>query len=643
MALSSRGLIEVGISMTLRDNFSKQAGQISQSYHRMLQDMNDWNRGMSQSLGAAFDYGMKALSGMTDSFKHYAAIQGEVFLTSKIAGATIQEQKELMDLTRQVNKETPLTNADIASGERFLAMAGNSATQIKQMIRPASQLASIFQMNLGGKGGVADLMTNMMATFGIDSSQAQKTADILYTATTNANISLQDLAQSLQYSGAVFRNAGVDIAEASTAIGILGDQGIQASSAGTALANMVRYLTLSIAGQKVKGTSFLKKLGIEGPELVTAQGNLRDLGTIMDVLAKKMAPLNAVEREQAMYNIFGVRGERAAYGLFHAIWNGSDKYNRVLNKARNSDGATQSTMDEWMKTSQGLIFQLNAMVDNLKTTIGENLAFTLNPIIQLCNILLNVIERISSTWAGGFLTRLIFTGTAIGVIVSGFKLLRNTITLINGATALLKANTTSQGTQVAANNTQYSQQLNILQQILRTQIAITGLQSGAYSWTYKSGWRGPGGQFTNIDKMGKQMGLGTTVIAAGGSSTLKHPTSQGMSQKMSRLGTIGKGLTGVGRGLLGFLGGPWGLALTGIATLLPTVISAIQDNTETKKAESMAEQSVNYRKEFLEALRVAGMAGKGENKNFNLIINGMPVGEVSDGDSININEYLGVY
>ena len=40
-------------------------------------------------------------------------------------------------------------------------MAGNKFDAIKEMIGPASKLASIFTMPVGQKGGVADLMTNM--------------------------------------------------------------------------------------------------------------------------------------------------------------------------------------------------------------------------------------------------------------------------------------------------------------------------------------------------------------------------------------------------------------------------------------------------------------------------------------------------
>ena len=66
-----------------------------------------------------------------------------------------------MVTARKVNAETPLFYKDVTSGMKFMAMAGNTTRAIQNMIKPAAQLASIFSMPLGGKGGVADLMTNI--------------------------------------------------------------------------------------------------------------------------------------------------------------------------------------------------------------------------------------------------------------------------------------------------------------------------------------------------------------------------------------------------------------------------------------------------------------------------------------------------
>lgn len=249
---TSRSIVEVGVAMVLKDRFSQEAGKISGSFRTMMNDMNTWNRGIQMSASNTMDFGMQLVGGMARAYKYSAGVQNEVWTASKIAGATIAEQREMLQLAKDVNEITPLTASDVASGQRYLAMAGNKFDAIKEMIGPASKLASIFTMTVGQKGGVADLMTNIMSMYQIPMTEAARVTDDLYTAVTNANISLTDLAQSISYAGADMATAGVDLRQTAAAIGVLGDMGIQGSMAGTSLANMIRYLQLSLVNQKRK-------------------------------------------------------------------------------------------------------------------------------------------------------------------------------------------------------------------------------------------------------------------------------------------------------------------------------------------------------------------------------------------------------
>ena len=649
MAGTSKSLVEVGISMVLRDGFSQQAGRISSSYTKLMNDMNQWNRAVTQSAGAAFDYGTQLVGGMYEAYKHSASVTNQIFMTSKIAGATAEQSKRLMEVAQQVNMQTPLTNYDIASGERYLAMAGNSAEAIESMIGPAAKLASIFEMQLGGKGGVADMMTNIMATFGIASKDASKVADILGVATTSANINLTDLAQSLQYSGATFRNAGVDLQTAAAAIGVLGDQGIQASSAGTALANMLRYLTLSITGQKAKGAKMLEAMGISKSELVDSYGNLKDLGTLMTVIANKMGRLSGTAREAAMYNIFGVRGQRAASGLFQAIWNGSNKMQNIIDKANSSDGWTEQITKERMNTPQGRIDALNAAIDNLRVGLGQ--AMTLfTPLITGIAKVANWISEISNTWGGGFVVKLVTSATIVGTLVAGFSLIRGTLRMVTTMMGSLTATATAASTATASMNTGAA----MLEAHLRT---IVALMAEYVALSYAPGTKGmmlPMGGRLGRNKAGKAYvgGFGkkgtpmSTATYAGAYGA--KPTVGG-----STGGSTGGG-TGAVTGGLGFLGmasmmlgGPWGIglgvALTGLSIGLDYYMSSVDANTEAVNAntQELSAQEVQsaYNERYVKAIEQAIKSGGTNTNSINLTINGTSAGTFRDGDSVPIDGY----
>lgn len=645
MAGTSKSLVEVGISMVLRDGFSQQAGRISSSYAQLMNDMNQWNRAVTQSAGAAFDYGAQLVGGMYEAYKHSAEVSNQIFMTSKIAGATAEQSKRLMEVAQQVNMQTPLTNYDIASGERYLAMAGNSAEAIESMIGPAAQLASIFEMQLGGKGGVADMMTNIMATFGIASKDAAKVADILGVATTSANINLTDLAQSLQYSGATFRNAGIDLQTAAAAIGVLGDQGIQASSAGTALANMIRYLTLSITGQKAKGAKMLEAMGISKDELVDSYGNLKDLGTLMSVLAEKMGKLSGTAREAAMYNIFGVRGQRAASGLFQAIWNGSDKMQAIIDKENNSDGWTKKIIKERMNTPQGMIDALNASIDNLKVGFGQAMT-VFSPLITGIAKLSNWIAEISTTGIGGFVLKLITSATIVTTLISGFSLIRGTLRMVVTMMGSLTATAKAASTATASMNTGAA----MLEAHLRT---IVALMAEYVAMSYAPGTKGmmlPMGGRLGRNRAGKPY-VGGFGKKGGAMSTATYAGSYAPTPKPSGKGSSGGGAASGALGLAGMasmmLGGPWGIglgiALTGLTMGLDYYMNSVDANTEAVNAntQELSAQEVQsaYNDRYVRAIERAIKAGGTNTNSLNLTINGTSVGNFRDGDSVPIDGY----
>lgn len=641
MAGLSKGLIEVGISMVLRDQFSANAGKVSQSFNSMMNDMNTWNRGMQQSLGNAFDYGKQMVGGMYEAYKHSAAVHNQIFLTSTIAGATAKQQQGLMELAQEINVRTPLTNMDITSGMKYLAMAGNSVEQIEDMIGPAAELASIFSMPLGGKGGVADMLTNIMATFGIPSEQARDTVDKLGVATTSANINLTDLAQSLQYSGAVFRNAGIDISQASAAIGVLGNQGIQASSAGTALANMLRYLTLSVTGQKIKGGDYLKRLGIRREDLVDSQGNLKRLDQILQTIARSTEGLSSTEKMEAYYNIFGVRGERA----ISALVNGGSQMTEILDKIANSSGFAAETIDKSLKTPQGIIDRFKSNWENLVTTFGQSFAAIFNPLLSHLSSFMKLVKKFSETSLGNFVLRFVAISTLVGVIVTGFKLLFNTIRMVSGVASLFSSSTTA----ASGGMTRLNAQAATLEMYLQHIVALMG-QYVAMSMSAGTSMILPGG-----GRLGKGR-TGRVYMNPKGKGGITSPGTyaQNMSKNLGRASGAGSSVprTGMraGAGMSAMIGGPWfwGIAvgLTALSYAMDSYDDHINDLTEATQDNTQAltadELKATYEERFLKALKetiIAANSKGNEPVKLSLSFNGSPYYEVREGDPVRLDDF----
>lgn len=638
---TSRSIIEVGVAMVLKDRFSQEAGKISGSFKTMMNDMNTWNRGIQMSASNTMDFGMQLVGGMARAYKYSAGVQNEVWIASKIAGATIAEQREMLQLAKDVNEITPLTASDVASGQRYLAMAGNKFYAIKEMIGPASKLASIFTMPVGQKGGVADLMTNIMSMYQIPMREAARVTDDLYTAVTNANISLTDLAQSISYAGADMATAGVDLRQTAAAIGVLGDMGIQGSMAGTSLANMIRYLQLSLVNQKKKGYNALADLGLSPDEFFDAQGNLIDLYTIYQKFAKAAVDLPSRIETPTFFNIFGVRGNRGMLPVLRDIASGRDKMGKILATYDQNIGAVNRLNEERLKTDAGVIDQFESSIENLTVTAGAALGRIFTPVLNVGNSIIKVINSISETWVGSFGLRVAATGVVVGTIVAGFNTVRGIIRSVGYLQTIATASTEGMSTATAKTNAQFV----IMEAHLRN---ISFMMSSIAAQTLGMGKSIPlsGDFFMGKDKrgrayyrdsMGRRVSQGT---ALGGTNLISTIVREGGKQAGKKLAT--SAALGLGGRLMGLLGGPVGLAITiGLPLLIEvgsSLIKSVDRNTEAQSKEDPSAIRAQNEERFLNAMRAAIRDGLKDGK-INISVDGEILGDYSLGSQ---QDYTGV-
>jgi TP901 family phage tail tape measure protein len=572
---------------------------------------------------------------MARAYKYSAGVQNEVWTASKIAGATIAEQREMLQLAKDVNEITPLTASDVASGQRYLAMAGNKFDAIKEMIGPASKLASIFTMPVGQKGGVADLMTNIMSMYQIPIGEAARVTDDLYTAVTNANISLTDLAQSISYAGADMATAGVDLRQTAAAIGVLGDMGIQGSMAGTSLANMIRYLQLSLVNQKKKGYNALADLGLSPDEFFDAQGNLIDLYTIYQKFAKAAVDLPSRIETPTFFNIFGVRGNRGMLPVLRDIASGRDKMGKILATYDQNMGAVNRLNEERLKTDAGVIDQFESSIENLTVTAGAALGRIFTPVLNVGNKIVKVINDISETWVGGFGLRVGATAVVVGTIVAGFNTVRGIIRSVGYLQTIATASTEGMSAAAIKTNTQFAimeahmvRMVNLMRTLVQLQMMSSsiGMNSAGRFYNTKIG------RYVKTPNPG--VPLATTMAGNLAGGDLAGAGAQVGSQ-VARQGAI-KGLTSIGGRLMGLLGGPWGLAITVGLPLLIECISylsnSVDRNTEAQNKEKEDPTTIRAQNEerFINAVRLAIKEGMRDSR-INISVDGQAVGDYAPG------------
>lgn len=415
--------LEIGIALVLQDRFSNQAKDASAAIRRLHNEAKEAVIANLQTadsiLGTMYNSLQNVATGITNTVLQGAEFIDTMTTVSAITGSTREQLQMLSETAQSLGLETMFGSQDIASGMKYLAMAGNTVEQVNDMIKGAAYVANATGMELGGKGGAADLITNVMKTFKIVGDGASElVGDQLTKATLSANISMTDLAESIKYSAADMVMLKKELPEVAAMIGTLGNAGIQGSMAGTSLGNMARYL-IKAFNPKTDAYSFLQRMGLSQQDFVDAQGDLIDFGDIMEKISKGVENLPSIDRGKAIGAIFGVRGQRAA----NAIMNDLEGYRNLLDQIQNnSAGFAKDIVDKRMNTLAGSIDKVSSAWENLKVAFTEQIGPALMPILNTISQIIEAVREFVTTPVGAFASQVFVLSTFIGLV--GTKVLQ---------------------------------------------------------------------------------------------------------------------------------------------------------------------------------------------------------------------------
>ena len=415
--------LEIGIALVLQDRFSNQAKDASAAIRRLHNEAKEAVTANLQTadsiLGNVYNGFLNVATGITNTVLQGAEFIDTMTTVSAITGSTREQLQMLSETAQSLGLETMFGSRDIASGMKYLAMAGNTVEQVNDMIKGAAYVANATGMELGGKGGAADLITNVMKTFKIVGDGASElVGDQLTKAILSANISMTDLAESIKYSAADMVMLKKELPEVAAMIGTLGNAGIQGSMAGTSLGNMARYL-IKAFNPKTDAYSFLQRMGLSQQDFVDAQGDLIDFGDIMEKISKGVENLPSIDRSKAIGAIFGVRGQRAA----NAIMNDLEGYRNLLDQIQNnSAGFAKDIVDKRMNTLAGSIDKVSSAWENLKVAFTEQIGPALMPILNTISQIIEAVREFVTTPVGAFASQVFVLSTFIGLV--GTKVLQ---------------------------------------------------------------------------------------------------------------------------------------------------------------------------------------------------------------------------
>lgn len=242
--------------------------------------------------------------------------------TSAAVMATAQEQKTLSEAALQAGADTAYSATEAANAQEELAKAGMEVSDIVGgSLNGALALAAAGQLQVARS---AEIMATTLKQYKLPAEQAAHVSDVLAAGAGKAQGSVDDLALALSYVGPVAAGLGISLEETGGSLAYLASQGILGEKAGTGLRGVLMSLT---APSKV-ATDTMAQYGIE---IFDAQGNMKSLAEVSQILKARLGGLTEAERSAALGRIFGNEQITTARILYEggaaAIEDWTDKVN----------------------------------------------------------------------------------------------------------------------------------------------------------------------------------------------------------------------------------------------------------------------------------------------------------------------------
>lgn len=294
------------------------------------------------------------------SVKLAADFEKGMSTVQSISGATGTDLEMLSKKAKEMGLKTKYSASESAEAFKYMAMAGWKAGEMADGIEGVMYLAGATGEDLAG---TSDIVTDALTAFGMQAKDTNKFVDVLAQTANKSNTSVSMLGESFKYVAPVAGALKFNAQDVSTALGLMANSGIKASSAGTAL----RSLFTRMAKPTKESQTAMDALGIS---LTDSQGNMKSLDTIMRETRKSFAGLT--ESQKAQYAA-ALAGKTGMSGLLAIVNSADSDFNELSTAIYNSDGACKKMYDTANNNLSGQLTILKSTVEGIGISFGERL------------------------------------------------------------------------------------------------------------------------------------------------------------------------------------------------------------------------------------------------------------------------------
>lgn len=286
------------------------------------------------------------------------------------AGATAEEMEMMRQKASQFGADFPISATQAAEGMDRLAAAGYDANQVVGVMPSVITAAVASGEDLATTSDVVSNALNIWNLKQGDIAQnAMRVADVVQMASNKSSLGMADFGLAMQYAGAPAATLNVSIEQLATAMAIMKNNGIEASTIGTSL----RSVFSRLSEPPKPAAEAIEALGLQVKD---ASGNFLGLQPIVEQLRGKI--LNLSNTEQVAY-AKALAGEEAYSGLLALVKTAPEEYQALQNAMDSATGSSQAQFEVMKGTLKNN--SIDGMLGSLES-LAINFGSVLTPQIK---------------------------------------------------------------------------------------------------------------------------------------------------------------------------------------------------------------------------------------------------------------------
>lgn len=329
------------------------------------------------SAGAILKLGKDAINTGMNFDSAMSQVAATMGLTQDEINSTDGVFQKLRTTALDMGSSTKFSASEAAEGLNYLAMSGMDADTMMKALPITLQMAGASGIDLAT---TCDKLTNIMSSLGLASKDSATymnnmgtVTDVFALTSTKANTDVMGLYESISQVGATARVMQNPLSELSIATGILADNDIQASEAGTILRNLLLSLTAPTDSAK-------KAMDELGFSAFDTNGELRPMQDILQELNEKFSQMTTEEKMNIMNKIFNKTDLK---GINALLGESGDRWDELEIAIDNCEGSAEQMYKTQNDNLKGSLTELSSAVEGLKIAISDKLTPAIRPVVEV--------------------------------------------------------------------------------------------------------------------------------------------------------------------------------------------------------------------------------------------------------------------